>query len=232
MKYNKAQREGRAAVLDRTDKSPRVTLCLLAALLLGLICGCESYPDNSAMAGSYYLDSQKDLHTLGRVALVELDNVSAYPEISSDVTKALFLELQKKQIFGLVVVPQNDPAWRGLQENLDSLQAMRALGAMRETLRCNGLLVGTVTEYRPYPRLVLGLRLKLLDLTNGQLLWGIEQVWDSTDRTIHKRVQAYFKSESHAGLVPLREELVIISSLEFAKFAASEVAGTLVGSEK
>jgi len=135
--------------------------------------------------------------------------------------------LQKKQIFGLTVVRHDDPQWRGLQDNIDSLQALKKLLALRETLKCNGLLVATVTEYQPYPRLVVGLRLKLLDLTDGQLLWGLEQVWDTADKSIERRIKHYFKNEQRSGVASLREELVIISSLRFAKFVAYEVVDTL-----
>jgi hypothetical protein len=111
---------------------------------------------------------------------------------------------------------------------------MQALLAIRESCKCNGLLVGTVTEYRPYPRLAVGLRLKLLDLTDGQLLWGVEQVWDSTDRSVQKRIRTYVHKEVRSGssASPLPQELVGVSSLEFVKFAAYEVAQTLDGRKK
>ncbi len=146
---------------------------------------------------------------------------------SAEITEALHLEIQKQQVFGLVVVHQDDPAWRSLQENLDSLQAMKQLVALRETLRSNGLLVGTITQYQPYPHMVIGLRLKLLDLTDGQLIWGVEQVWDSTDKTIQKRIQRYYKQQARSGNATLSQELTIVSSLNFCKFVAYEVASTL-----
>jgi hypothetical protein len=195
--------------------------------VLALAGGCATQLNGSGMNNSYYINPYKDLNTLGRVALVELDDNSGYPTISADLTKALFVALQKKQIFGVTIVPHDDPEWRGLQENLDSLQALQKLLTMRETLKCNGLLVGTITEYEPYPRMAIGLRLKLLDLTDGQLLWGFEQVWDTADRNIEKRIKAYFRDELRSGVASLREELVVVSSLKFGKFVAYEVAETL-----
>ena len=103
---------------------------------------------------------------------------------------------------------------------------MRQLVALRETLRSNGLLLGTITQYQPYPHMVIGLRLKLLDLTDGQLIWGMEQVWDSTDKSIQKRIKRYFKEQLRSGHAPLNEELVVVSSLNFCKFVAYEVATT------
>ena len=203
-------------------------LCIAVGLLLALLCGCRSSSPDT-MANAYYLTKYEDLRDLGQVALVELDNASAYPEISRDVTKALFLALQKKQVFSVTTVGRDNPAWRALQENLDSHQAMQALLAIREDLKVNGLLVGTVTEYRPYPRLAIGLRLRLLDLTDGRLLWGVDQVWDSTDRDVQRRIRIYFRRElrSGSGTSPLSEELVTVSPLEFVKFATHEVAQTL-----
>jgi len=197
-----------------------------------MICGCDSANKNGGMAGSYFLDPGKDLRALGRVALVELDNTSAYPQISTEMTDALYLEAQKKQLFGVLVVRQDDPAWRSLQENLNDLQAMRQLVVLRETLRSNALLVGTITQYQPYPHLVIGLRLKLLDLTDGQLVWGLEQVWDSADKTIQKRIQKYFGQQLRSGHSPLNEDLVVVSSLNFCKFVAYEVAATLQKSKQ
>jgi len=209
----------------------RAGLCIATALLTGTLCGCES-SSNGTMAASYYLNTYEDLRELGRVTLAELGNISNYPEISGDMTRALFLELQKKQVFSVVTVNRDDPAWQALQENLDSLQAMQTLLLIREKSKSNGLLVGTITEYRPYPRLTIGLRLKLLDLSDGQLLWGVEQVWDSTDRDVQKRVQAYYRKERRSDSSPLPEELVGVSSLEFARFAAYEIAQTLDGGKK
>jgi hypothetical protein len=158
--------------------------------------------------------------------MVEMDSSANSPEIGEAISDALFLEVQKKQVFGVMAVRRDNPTWHSLQENLDSLQGMRQPEAIREALGCNGLLVGTVTRYQPYPHMAVGLRLKLLDLTDGQLLWGLEQVWDSSDISIQKRVKAYLKDQQRSGQSPLREELVLVSPLNFCKFVAYEVAGT------
>jgi len=202
-------------------------MMLALVLTLALVGGCRSERTDTAMAGSYYLSIHKDLGKLGRVALVEMDTASSYREITSVLTNELFLEIQKKQVFGVMVVSQDDPAWRLLRENLDSLQALRQLVAAREALNCNGLLVGTVTKYEPYPHMVLGLRLKLLDLADGQLLWGMEQVWDGSDRSVRKRIQAYLKTQQRSGHSALQEDLVVTSPINFCKFVTYEVATTL-----
>jgi|GEM_PF-408684 len=199
---------------------------LPALLVLVLAGGCESELDRDPMARSYFLSPHKDVRRLGRVVFLELENRSSYPEMAPAVTDALFLETQKRQVFGVVVVHRDDPAWQDLQAHIDSLGALQQLEAARTLLNANGLLVGTVTRYEPYPHLVIGLRLKLIDLADGQILWGLEQVWDSSDRGLRRRIRASLWENRFTGPSPLREELVVISPLNFSKFVAYEVAGT------
>lgn len=218
----------------------RKTRFAVLLLLWVLISGCHYRTTSAPKADCYYLNPAKDLRTIGRVAIVELGNNSSYPQISVDVTEALFTASQKKQLFGLTVVHQDDPAWRSLQLDLDSgpptqnntfgapsTYTLEQLSAIHETLRCDAVLIGTVTEYQPYPRMAVGLRMKLVDLRDGQLLWALEQVWDSADKTIERRIRDYFQSQMRSGFAPMRERLVVVSPLRFIKFVAYEVAETL-----
>jgi hypothetical protein len=199
----------------------------LTASAATLLCGCQARPEDDPMADAYYLDSGRDLRALGRVALVELDNLSSYPQIAPELTNALYLATQKEQLFGLVIVDRESPVWRDLQDSQDSIQAMRQLQTLREMLQCNGLLLGTVTQYQPYPHMVLAARFKLIDLTDGQLIWALEQVWDSADQSVQRRVERYYRRQLRSEHTPLSGELVMVSSLNFCKFIAYETAATL-----
>jgi len=197
---------------------------LLVAVLLS---GCRSQNSPPAPAANfYYRNPDKKFITIGRVAIVELQNDSSYPQISSDITGSLYQALQKRQVFGLTLIRQDEPAWRGLQLEPDATYSLEQLSDIREALKCDGVLIGTVTEYRPYPHMTVGLRLRLLDLRDGKLVWALEQIWDSADKTTEKRIKNYFKSEKRDGFAPLHEELAAVSPLEFIKFVSYEVAGT------
>jgi hypothetical protein len=196
--------------------------------MVTFLTGCSiKYGASVPSASYYYLNPYKSLNTVGRVAIVELNNESSYPKISEDVFEKLYQALQKKQIFGLTVIHQDDPSWRSLQLDLDSKYTLEQLMTIRKTLKCDGLLLGTITEFRPYPHMTIGLRLKLLDLRDGQLLWALEQVWDSADKTTESQIKDYFLSQKRTGYAPLHEQLATVSSLEFIKFVSYEVAETL-----
>ncbi len=200
---------------------------VLLLFLTVLFSGCGLYESHTPPAGYYYLNPNKDLGAVGRTALIELSNDSPFPQISSQTTEALYQSLQKKQIFGLAIVRRNDSAWRGFQLDLNTTYTLEQLSVMRQTLNCDAVLVGAVTEFKPYPHMAIGLRLKLVDLTDGELLWALEQIWDATDKTTEDRIMDYYSDYNLMGFATLRERLGTVSSLKFVKFVAYETAETL-----
>ena len=198
----------------------------LFLLLPVCLFGCMINMTDKTVPNYYYLNPYKNLDTIGRTVLVELANDSDFPHISADVTKALFHELQKKQIFGLTVVRQNAPEWQSLRLDMNKY-TLEQLSAIRKTLKCDAVLKGTVTGFKPFPHMAIGIRIELRDLTDGQLLWALEQIWDTTDKTTKQRLEKYYKHHLLPGSAVLEEKLGTVSSLKFIKFVAYETSETL-----
>jgi hypothetical protein len=198
-------------------------IILLSAFIFS---GCRTHSASAPVSDFYYLNPHNKLSSIGRVAIVELENHSNYPRISTDVTFSIYQALQKRQVFGLSPILQDNPSWRSLQLDPDTSYSLEQLMAIREALKCDGLLLGTISEYKPYPHMAIGLRMRLLDLRDGQLQWALEQVWDCDDKTTEKRIKNYFKSEKRPGFAPLNDKLAAVSPIEFIKFVSYEVAGT------
>ena len=211
-------------LLFRMDQMSRQILFLLLPLL---VAGCGMERICEPVPACYYINPHKDLTTVGRVALIELTNDSTYPQISVDVTESLFEAIQKKQTFGLTLIRQDDPLWRCLPFETNAAYTFEELSALRNTLKSDAILFGSVTGYRPYPHMLIGLRLKLIDLSDGQLLWAIEQVWDTTDKTTENNIKSFYDHNILPGCDSLDEKLGTISSLKFIKFVTCEVAETL-----
>jgi len=217
-----------ASPLKMQSKTTRISTALwLVVLCLSLMSGCVLNDNGRQAADYYYLNPHKDLSSAGRVVVVELENDSMYPPISNEMTEALFQAIQKKQLFGITVVRQNNPIYKTLQLDSGPPYALEQLVSMRQQLNCNAILVGTVNAYQPYPHMSIGLELRLLDLADGQLLWALEQIWDTTDKTTEQRIANYFEAEMRSGSGELREKLVVVSPLKFVKFVAYEIAETL-----
>jgi len=219
--------------MDNTVKTTPNTftiaaLCLTVVLTcLPTLSGCATHKGSSPSADSYYLNPQKNLSATGRVTIIELDNNSMYPQISEEITEALFQAIQKKQLFGITILRHNNPQYKELQLDSSAHYTLEQMAQMRRQLNCNAILVGTVNTYQPYPHMSIGLNLRIMDLADGQLLWALEQIWDSTDKTTEQRITNYYNAQMRSGSSALREQLVAVSSLNFAKFVAFEVSQTL-----
>ena len=203
-------------------------MIVLSMILLAGVPGCYlSRAHYVPMKGASYLNPAKDITRVGRVALVELNNPTGHPDVARDVTDSLFMELQKRQRFSLIKVSQADPVWRNLQLDPDASFKPQQLLELQKTLACDAILTGMITEYQAYPHMSVGIRLRMIDLRDGQLIWAVEQVWDSSDRNTEARIKDYVSLQTRTGQQRVRQELIVISPLNFFKFVAFEMAQTL-----
>ena len=218
----------RKITLFMFEKQKRIILYCAALMTIILASGCADL-NHLQNLGFSYINSEKDFSRIGKVVIVELDNMSAYPQISADVTKSLFQAMQKKQVFSLEVIAKNDPKWKSLQlKSSNDKYNINQLYAIRKTLKCDAILVGTITDYLPYPHMSIGIRLKLIDLADGELLWAVEQIWDTADNNTEYRIKKYFKRKMRPDSAALEEhKLVNVSPIKFVKFIAYEVAETI-----
>jgi len=188
--------------------------------------GCSRH-GLSASSGQCHSRVSKNLSTIRTVCLVELHNNAIYPQISGDVTDTLYQTLQKKQLFSLSLLRQTDITWRNLEIQPDSAYTLEQLLAARKMLGVDAVLVGTVTSYTPYPHMAMGLQLKLIDLRDGQVVWAVEQIWDTADKATEERIKKYFEQQLRPGFSPLGEQLAVLSSINFIRFVTYDATEAL-----
>ena len=218
----------RFAICDSRFGKLKIFASLWFILSLAIVStGCSRH-GLSASSGQYYSrETAKNLSTIRTVCLVELHNNATYPQISGDVTDSLYQTLQKKQLFSLSLLRQTDTAWKTLEIQPGSPYTLEQLLAARKMLGVDAALVGTVTSYTPYPHMAMGLQLKLIDLRDGQVVWAVEQIWDTADKATEERIKKYFEKQLRSGFSPLGEQLAAISSINFIRFVTYDATETL-----
>jgi hypothetical protein len=202
------------------------TLLILVFWLLTMS-GCVIYTEQEPLSQFYYRNPNKDMSTIGKVALIKLTNESSQPKINSSITLALYEAIQKKQLFSLSIIDEEHPAWRSLQLDKNTSYSYQQLANIKKTLKCDAIILGTVTEYHPYPHMTIGLNLKLIDLRDGQLVWAVEEIWDTSDKKTEYRIERYYNKNTRSALMPLHKELMATSPIKFQKFVSYEIAETL-----
>ena len=203
-------------------------MLFLGVLTVISMSGCGVYRGQPLGAAKYYyLTPDEDLGTVGRVDIVEFVNQTRNPQIGAEMSRTVFQGLQKKQMFGLRLFGLEDAQWKSLQVAPDTAYSLEELRAMRDALGSDAVVTGAVTDYRPFPHMSMSLRLSMIDLRDGKLLWAVDHTWDTADKETQERIRRYFRDQVRTGYEPLREDLVIISPIEFNKFVSYEVVETL-----
>jgi hypothetical protein len=202
------------------------SLWIALVLSATVLCGCTIVNPVVPETGHYYINPDADFSRISRVVVFEFENQTEYPSGSADLTQAITDGLQRKNLFSLRIIPRDSDIWQDMQLDKPSFTNQELLD-IRKRLSADAILMGHLKEYRPYPHLMASLNLKLIDLNNGGVIWGLEQIWDSTDQSVQKRMKMYYRDKMGDIYAPLNWQVLITSPREFHKFIADEVAQTL-----
>jgi len=193
-----------------------------------VLAGCRSSgPVAQPPQGHFFLKQSADFTTVGKIAVLELDNRTTRADLADVLTEGLADNLGKKHLFSVQSIFRSEPAWQSLDMERIGDNSLQELARLRQGLGVDAVVFGTITRYRTYPHLMLGLRLKMVDIRDGQLLWAIEDVWDSTDKNTELRMKDFFEKQMRTGYEPMDWQLLIASPKAFNKFVLFEVARTL-----
>lgn len=199
---------------------------ILSCAILTIVAGCNTLSISSSKTDYCYVDKLK-LSSVHSAAFVELYNESDYPEIQADATDALYHSILKRQLFTLTLIKQDALAWKSINYQSGANFTLEQLYQLQQSLNTKAVLVGSIIDFQPYPHLSLAMRLKMVDLGDGQTIWAAEQVWDSADKNLEQRVEKYIKAQMRTDRTADRKKLTFISSKDFMRFVCYELAETM-----
>jgi hypothetical protein len=189
--------------------------------------GCRVTEPVTMPSGHYYLNPTARFSEVGKVAVLELDNRTSNLQQGQDLSQALTDELGKKHLFSIRLIHREDSAWQ--QNDLDAINRYthQQLSEIRETVGADAIVYGSINRYSSYPHLLVGLHLKMVDLRDARILWALEEVWDSSDKSTQQRIQQFFATQMRSGYEPLNWKILETSPRYFNKFVVYEVSRTL-----
>lgn len=207
-----------------------VAASVLAAALI--VAGCGSYePKECPETLGFYLSSPQDLARVRSVAFIELDSPLADEPRARQLSESVYEDLQKRNLFNVEFVTRDDFRCRQLPLDVNRPLDLRQMQQIRKALGCDAVVLGEMYHFQPYPRTRVAMQLRMIDLKNGKLVWGIKHTWDATDKDVNHRIHEYWEDEVRKGFEPAQEELVQMSPRWFLKFVSWEAVGTLPCSE-
>ena len=209
----------------KTRNGLLLLVLLFAAAAAG---GCASRGDKKVPAAiNHHLSSRKDLYSLQRVMFVALADDTGHPRIAEDTSIALHKKIQAQRLFHVDFVRPEEPICRDLPIDKRDALTVQELAQMRKDLRCDAILFGRITHFMSYPRMQMGLYMKLMDLKDGRLVWAVDHVWDMTDSETEDRAKHFFKHHLRNLYEPANENFLLMSPSAFEQFVAWETARTM-----
>ncbi|MBI5724571.1 MAG: hypothetical protein HZA50_11470 [Planctomycetes bacterium] len=176
---------------------------------------------------NYYINSPDTLAGIKRVVLIELAQNPFDPPVARQMTDSLFQSIQARRLFHINLLPSNEPVYEQLPVYKTEPFTLEELNMFAQYLDCDAILIGRITRYQTYPKMLVGLYLRMIDVRQGRLVWAIEDVWDTRDKAMEERIKVAFDSNIRTGYEPLQWLLVMRSPMAFQKFVADDVASTV-----
>lgn len=208
-------------------KSVLISAIILIAILA--IAGCNVHQPLIQETGYYDLHPQADFESINHMVIMEFDNRTNFTKLAEPLSRQVFSTVIKKHMFDTTFITWDQPLWKQIAgANLEHAER-ETQKAYAEMLNSDAIMTGEIIQYKPFPTLMIGLRVRIIDLRTGYTIWKLEQVWDSADIGVENRIKRYYSNTLKSGLEPMGWQYVRTSPSAYRQFVAYEIAQTLPG---
>jgi hypothetical protein len=224
--------------VKRSILRPRVAFSVaLAALGAFLFNGCRMAPIKDPIVGPNYQVSnvfRKEPLLPGnirRVAVLPLNYRESSALLVSgkdSLQPILASELIKASRFEMVLV---DPAqlkqWTG-RDHWDAYEALppTLFKTLAEKTGADAVLFATLSEYKPYPPIMIGWRMKLVAM-DADTLWAVEEMFDASELAVSNAARRYDRDHVRSNPVLEDSRSVLLSPARFGQYTLHAILETL-----
>jgi hypothetical protein len=213
-------------------------LSLLAGLVGLVTSGCGTFAPTervqgpSYRPGNYFAAAARWPLHWKRVAVLPLaETATADPagDGRRQLESVLVTELAKLQRFEVQwVSPADLRRWTGRETWRASDELPQDFFArLRQSTGCDAVLFCELTHFEPYPPLVVGWRLTLVEGERGEVWWAVDEVFDASDPAVANGARRYLLAQA-PGSAPLGDSRGILHSpRRFGHYAASAALATM-----
>jgi hypothetical protein len=216
-----------------------LAVAMLAAGAVGS--GCGLWPHGNWMTGDVvtgqpYQPSNVYGQTwplgpnLRRVAVLPLITTRTGSNCGQEALGPVLLdELGQAKVFDLAPVsPEQLEAWTGRKAWSASEPLPRELvPVLQEKLSCDGVLFAELTRFQPYPPLVVGWNLKLVDLRSGEILWAVDEVFDAGQPAVANGARRYQMKHSQLPGSLSDSRFILLAPTAFGHYSVEAILSTL-----
>lgn len=197
-----------------------------AALLV--LAGCHLFPSApDKLHVNHYLGDPRDVDSVRRVMVLPFEEAPGVQAEAHMIRQAFSNEMLKLQRLEIVPLPSRAREHQEIYRDLTrgSLEPA-SLVTLSRRYNIDGVLMGTITSFRPYEPANLGLRVQLMSLHSGQTVWAAEGIYDANDASVQEDLQHYAASFAAAEDTLHDWEIHKLSPRKYASFVSHRLSGT------
>lgn len=209
-------------------KTYGLTLILLTALAGGCALLCPPPPAPPPISRDYHA-AGFDWSAVGRMLILPLANETAYYPAAEEFRDALAAELQALGRFEVVRAPCDAPGCLVQDVRLGGRFNEAALIELARVFRAEVIVLGTITQYSPYPPPRLGLSVQAVSPFDAVVVASADGLWDAASKGTADLAQAFHREGLRPRQAWMTSELTLDSPRFFQRFVGGQVARALTG---
>ena len=210
---------------------------LVVVVLTLLSAGCRIKPITDPIVGPDYVVSNvfRKSETLPgqvrRVAVLPVSyresnanfvsgKQSLEPVLASELTKASRFE-------SFLVDPTQLKQWTG-RDHWDAYEALppNLFKVLLEKTGADAVLFTTLTEYKPYPPVTIGWRMKLV-APDADILWAVDELFDASQVAVSNAARQYERDHVRSNSALEDSRSILLTPTRFGQYTLDAVLGTL-----
>jgi len=207
----------------------RALTSLVAVLMVNAMStSCSIFPDPpKTLHVNHYLADKFDLDSVRRVMVLPFDESTGVASQASMVRSTFIMEMSKLQSFEVVPLPREAREFDEIYRNLSRGEiSVEALAVLSERYGIDGVLLGTITNYRAYRPASLGLRVQLISMHSGRTVWAADGIYDCGDAAVLEDLQHYAKSFAASEDSLHGWRIHMLAPRKFATYVCHRIAGS------
>ncbi len=200
-------------------------IALASIAIAAITTGCHTAPTRPTV--NFFLAAGEEAPR--RVLVLPFEQYGGLTTGSPEVRDVFLSELMKGGYFDVVKPPPSSEltTLQGQRIRIQGTFDTDELLALAERFHADAVLIATITDYRPYPPLRLGLRSELISTRSGAVLWSADATFDAHDQATRRRLVEYHDETVASTGSLLDWEVLLVSMERFTRFGCHSVVQTL-----
>ncbi len=170
-----------------------------------------------------------DWNGVARVLLLPLVNESPFPRAAEEVRSALAAEFQSLGRFEVVSSPCGPDGELVGPARLGGRFDEAALLDLARAARAEVIVLGTLTQYHPYPPPRVGLSLQAISPFDAAAVASVDGLWDAAVKSTADLACAFYREGLRHSQTWASSELALDSPRLYQRFVAGQAVQILTG---